>query len=427
MASSLVSLISKKIIKPSILTPPTKKSHKLSFIDQVMHMSIPMAFFYPKIGNYEPTHVSQILEKSLSKLLSFYYPYAGRLNKDDANYVDCNDMGVELSHVHIHCPMSQFFRQPYTNDEHVVFPVEQPYAHMHEGNLATIQVSYFDCKGIAIGGCLSHKIGDGFTTSNFFKNWGILTRDINATLSLHFVRDSIFPQSIDPSVVSTIKSKESTYLGKRFMFPVDKLNALKAKIAHESEIQNPTRVEVVSELLYKCALVTKRVYNSGSFEPSSFFQVANMRQRLNPPLSHDTCGNIFFGYLVEINNEKDVNCPKLVGEMRKGKLNLHAKESAIISEVVKLIDKGKTPFQSNEVDSYLCSSLLKFPLYKVDFGWGRPIRVSMGTGPSNKFFILLDNQSGGGVEAIVMLDEQHMAIFERDPELLEFASPITNL
>lgn len=140
MVSSLVSLISKKIIKPSILTPPTKISHQLSFVDQVMHMSIPMAFFYPKIGNYEPTHVPQILENSLSKLLSFYYPYAGRLNKDDANYVDCNDMGVELSHVHVHCPMSHILRQPYTNSDHVVFPVEQPYAHMNEGNLATTQV-----------------------------------------------------------------------------------------------------------------------------------------------------------------------------------------------------------------------------------------------------------------------------------------------
>ena len=44
--------------------------------------------------------------------LHMYYPYAGRLNKDNGNYVDCNDMGVVLSHIHVHCPMSQIFRQP---------------------------------------------------------------------------------------------------------------------------------------------------------------------------------------------------------------------------------------------------------------------------------------------------------------------------
>ncbi|XP_055808259.1 acyltransferase Pun1-like [Solanum dulcamara] len=265
MVSSLVSLISKKIIKPSILTLPSLKCHKLSFVDQVMHMSISMAFFYPNFGNCEPTHVSQILEKSLSKGLSFYYPYGGRLNKDDGNFVDCNDMGVELSHVRVHCPMSQIFTQPYTNAEHVVFPVEQPYGY-NEGNLATTQaqlkhgsraqtrmnlaliplkwieskwtkqwintivwssvlptnsdqVSHFDCGGIAIGGCLSHKIGDGCTASNF-NNWGILSRDISATLSPHFVGESIYPQSADPSVVSTIEPDDpKEYLGKKIHFP----------------------------------------------------------------------------------------------------------------------------------------------------------------------------------------------------------------
>ncbi|KAG5583503.1 hypothetical protein H5410_054130 [Solanum commersonii] len=347
MVPSLVSLLSKKIIKPSILTPPTKKSHKLSFVDQVVHMSISMAFFYPKIGNYEPTHVSQLLEKSLSITLSLYYPYAGRLNKDDHNYVDCNDMGVELSHVHVHCPMSQIFRQPFTHAEHVVFPVDdQTYAHNER------QVGYN--AGIAISGCLLHKIGDGCTASNFFYNWGVLSRDINAIpLSHpHFVGDSIYPKSNDPSVVSIIKFEESTYLRKRFVFPIDKLNALKAKIVHESKVQNPTRSEVVSSLLYKCAIDARKVNNSGSFKPSYLFQLANMCQRLNPPLSHDACGNILSGYFVEINNERDVNCSKLVREMRKGKLNLHAKKNVIISEVIESIEKGNTPFHSNEIDNY---------------------------------------------------------------------------
>lgn len=53
--------------------------------------------------------------------------------------------------------------------------------------------------------------------------------------------------------------------------------------------------------------------------------------------------------------------------------------------------------------------------------------MSMATGPFSKLFFLIDNQSGGGVEAIVMLDEQDMSIFDRDPELLEFAIPAPNL
>ncbi|XP_059298070.1 acyltransferase Pun1-like [Lycium ferocissimum] len=293
-------------------------------------MTVSLAFFYPKIGNdrksYGPTHVSQILEKSLSKTLSFYYPYAGRL-KDNGCSVDCNDMGVELSHVRVHCPMSQIFRQPYTQAEHVVFPV---YAN-NEGSLALTQVSHFDCGGIAIGGRLSHKIGDSCTANNFFYNWGVLSRDINATppANTHFVGDSIYPQPNDLFVISTIKSGEQEgYIGKRFQFPADKVKALKAKLAVDSRVQNPTRCEVLSALIYKCAVATGRILNSGSFKPSSLLQVADMRQRLNPPLSHDACENIISGYFVEINNVRDINCTKLVSEMRKGKLKLQDKENA---------------------------------------------------------------------------------------------------
>ncbi|OIS97679.1 PREDICTED: acylsugar acyltransferase 3-like [Nicotiana attenuata] len=427
VASSLISLISKKIIKPSIPTP--LRIHKLSFVDQVFHYYIPVSFFYPKNGNdksYEPTHVSQLLEKSLSKTLSFYYPYAGRLK--DSSTVDCNDAGVELSHVRVHCPMSEIFNHPYTNAEHVVFPVAQPHGH-DEGNLAITQVSHFDCGGIAVGGCLSHKIGDGCTASSFFYNWGVLSRDISANLSRpHFVEDSIYPQSSDPSIVSkSIKSEEPVgYLGKRFVFPAAKVNALKAIFSMDSGVCNPTRTEVVTALLYKCAVAARRV-NFGSFRPSSLFQVADMRQRLNPSLSHDASGNIISGFLVPITNEREMNCPRLVSEMRKEKEKLvdkdNIKKNAFISKVLDSLEKGK----NNEFDDYFCSSVIALPLYKTDFGWGRPAKVSMATGPISKLFFLMDNQSGGGVEALVMLDKQDMSIFEKDPELLEFAIPAPNL
>ncbi|XP_059316025.1 acyltransferase Pun1-like [Lycium ferocissimum] len=430
-SSSVVSLISKKIIKPSIQTPIPLRSHKLSFLDQVFDMSIPFAFFYPKTGNdksSEPSHVSHLLEKSLSKTLSCYYPYAGRIKGDSS--VDCNDMGVEFSNVRVHCPMSEILKRPYTDGENVAFPQRLPWNHTEEGNLVVAQVSYFDCGGIAIGGCLSHKIGDACTISNFFYNWGVLNRDKSVTLSPRFVGESLYPQSNDPSVVSTIKPEEPGYLGKRFVFPPAKINALKAKFSFDSGVQNPTRTEVVSALIYKHAIAA-RTTNFGSFKPSSLFQVSYMRERLNPPLSQDASGNIVSGFSVETTNERDVNCPRLVSELRNEKEKLdqdkaRAIENAFISEVVDSLEKGKTPFNSDVLDYYFCLSLNAFPLYKTDFGWGKPARVSLSTGPFNRWFHLMDNQSGGGVEAIVMLGEQDMSIFERDSELLEFATPVSN-
>ena len=68
--------------------------------------------------------MSQLLENSLSKTLSYYYPYAGKI-KDDF-IVDCNDVGVEVSNVRVYCPMSEILKQPYIDVENVAFPQRLP-------------------------------------------------------------------------------------------------------------------------------------------------------------------------------------------------------------------------------------------------------------------------------------------------------------
>ncbi|XP_060216692.1 uncharacterized protein LOC132644133 [Lycium barbarum] len=189
------------------------------------------------MDNYDQSYVSQFLEKSLSKALSFYYPYAGRLK--DSSSVDCNDMRVELSNVRVHCPMSQILKHPYTDAEHVAFPVAQPHYHNNEGFLAVAQLI--------------------------------------------------------------------------------------------AEVENPTRTEVVNA----CAVAARRD-NIGSFKPSSLFQVAKMRPRLNPLLSQDACGCLISRVYVKTTNERDINCPRLIREMRKEKEKLKEStmKNAIISQVV---------------------------------------------------------------------------------------------
>lgn len=144
-----------------------------------------------------------------------------------------------------------------------------------------------------------------------------------------------------------------------------------------------------------------------------------MRQRLKPSLSNNASGNLISGFSIETTDERDMNCPRLVSEMRIEKKKLvHDKENAFTSEVVDSLKKGKKAFSSDILDYYFCSSLMGFPLYKTDFGWGMPTRVSFTTGPFNRWFTLMDNPSG--VEAI------DMPIFENNPELLEFAIPLPN-
>ena len=68
---------------------------------------------------------------------------------------------------------------------------------------------------------------------------------------------------------------------------------------------------------------------------------------------------IIWLYFIEINNKKDINYPKLIREMRKGKLNLYAKENLIISEVIESIEKRNTLFHNNEFDDFFWENYME--------------------------------------------------------------------
>ena len=236
---SLVSVCDKTFIKPFSLTPPTLKYHKLSYIDQFYsNLYIPLAFFYPKVQQREEStdnelsHIVHLLQTSLSKTLVSYYPYAGKL-RDNA-IVDCNDMGAEFLSVRINCTMSEILDHPDASQaESIVFPKDLPWANNYEGgNLLVAQVSKFDCGGIAISMCLSHKIGDGTSVLNFVNDWSRMTYSpMTTTLAPKFVGDSVFSaNNYSPIIAPQMLSNVSECVQKRIIFHKIKLDALRAKV-----------------------------------------------------------------------------------------------------------------------------------------------------------------------------------------------------
>ncbi|XP_006363183.1 acylsugar acyltransferase 3-like [Solanum tuberosum] len=432
---SLVSICDKSFIKPSSLTPSTNRFHKLSLVDQSFsNLYIPIAFFYPKVeereesnNSHELSHIAHLLQTSLSQTLVSYYPYAGK-SKDNAT-IDCNDMGAEFLSARIKCHMSEILDYP--NAESIVFPKDLPWTNNYEGgNLLVVQVSKFDCGGIAVSVCLSHKIGDGCSVLNFFNDWASLTRDRATTTLINpsprFVGDSIFSaQNYGPLVDQRFVSDLNECVQKRLVFPTAKLNALRAKVAVESGVENPTRAEVVSALLFKCA--TKAASSTTTLMRTSklvnFFDVRTM---MKPRLPRRAIGNVlslFSTSAIDTNNEQEMKLPKLVHSLRKGVEVAYKKEQVQQNELI--MKKGKMLLENKDENCsnvYLCSNLCRYPFYNVDFGWGKPERVSLANGPFKNSFFLMDYKTGQGVEARVMLHKQHMSAFERDKELLEFIS-----
>ncbi|XP_015065382.1 acylsugar acyltransferase 3-like [Solanum pennellii] len=431
---SLVSVCDKTFIKPSSLTPPTLRYHKLSYIDQFYsNMYIPLAFFYPKVQQREEStdnelsQIAHLLQTSLSKTLVSYYPYAGKL-RDNAT-IDCNDMGAEFLSVRINCTMSEILDHPDASQaESIVFPKDLPWANNYEGgNLLVAQVSKFDCGGIAISVCLAHKIGDGTSALNFVNDWSRMTHSpTTTTLSPKFVGDSVFSSNnYSPIITPQMLSDVSECVQKRIIFPTTKLDALRAKVAAESGVENPTRAEVVSALLFKCAIKAASSTTT-SMRPSKFVHLLNVRSMLKSRLPQSTIGNILSSFSTTATKEEDIELPELVRSLRKGVEEAykkdHVEQNEMMLEVVESMRKGKKPYDDEYENVYSCSNLCKFPLYKVDFGWGKPERVSLPNGPFKNFFFLKDYKIGEGVDARVMLDKQHMSEFERDEELLDLIS-----
>ncbi|KAH0663161.1 hypothetical protein KY284_028092 [Solanum tuberosum] len=213
----MISIISKKIIKPFTPNPSTHRWHKLSILDQCLtHFYMPFGFFYPKnqvndIPN-GPKQLSNLLSNSLSKTLSYYYPWAGSL-KDNAT-IECDDHGSEFLEVQINSPMDKVVD---SNVKDLTFPQGVPWANGVDRALIVAQLSHFDCGGIALSVCLSHKIGDGSSANCFLRDWAALTRSSNTNPSPYFIEDSIIPSPIGPLVSPVVGSDMDKCVQKRFV------------------------------------------------------------------------------------------------------------------------------------------------------------------------------------------------------------------
>ncbi|XP_060170163.1 acyltransferase Pun1-like [Lycium barbarum] len=447
--SRLLSTISKKIVKPFTPTPPTQRIHKLSLLDQCMgNFYMPLVLFYPKHQLEQgPKQLSKLLENSFSKAMTYHHPWAGSL-RDNATIL-CDDTGAEFFEVEVNCPMAQVVHRP-----DLTFPPGLSWRNVPPadagGRLSVAQFSHFDCGGIAISVCLSHKVGDARSAFFFLKDWAALTRQYpNGKLVCpsYYVQDSLMPSRpdgpLDFPVVVEPNTQESVEFEKRFFLSESKIRALKALVASDpsSVVQNPTTTEVASALVYKCAATAGANLSNGNDSSSQLVLVSDLRKTIPPPIpSTSTIGNILTAFNTPIYNLGDLRLPKLVADIRRSKHELSTrdnfKENTWVLEMLEYANRINTGTEddqsyrqkSSSHDVYRCSSICNMPFQDLDFGWGRPSRASMASAPfSNMFYLMNTHDQSRGIEVFVNLNQQQMSIFEQDKDFLQFATPVDDV
>ncbi|KAL4567411.1 hypothetical protein LXL04_022995 [Taraxacum kok-saghyz] len=395
---------------------------------------MPMVTFYPNT-NHSSHDKTLDLKNSLSRALTKYYPFAGTLDKVTPTYVDCNDNGADFLEASIDSKLSDFLTKSKHEDLDQLFPHGLVDYRSKRGddhdlqsddkvNPLAVQVNHFECGGVAVAVSLSHKIADAASLGHFVNDWAEMTQFCSGELKRNDDPQFIPFQSMNMNSKEMSFERPDDCITRSFVFPKLKIDELKLKVktmtAESAEpIMNPSLVDVLTWLLYKCAVSAATKNNPDSYKPTGIAQLVNLRSKMMEKLPEKSIGNLITHMEILTKNGSEINPESFIGEMKKQKMQF--KSIRNFETVFDIISSTDLEEQVKRAASlYICSSLCGFHAYEIDFGWGKPVKTTVAGDIGKNSFILMDAPDMDGIEAIVCLGKQDMAIVESDPELLAF-------
>ncbi|XP_042756527.1 acylsugar acyltransferase 3 [Lactuca sativa] len=402
--------------KPLNHLPQHLYTSKLITFLYLIEVLLAFVFFYP---NYKKDDTN-ILKQSLSKCLAQYYPLAGRIPSPPEPYINCNDEGVEFLEAFNDSPLDDFIHKN-VQDEFIdqLFPYGLTCTPQASSPLLLkVQLNHFSGGGAAVALSMSHKFADGATIANFVNHWATVAR-CGSPINPCFISSS----KTDNTKMSDFNVNDldkGNYVTRRFVFPNSKLQELKTKvIAMGTAPINPTRVEVVTSLLFKHA-VSAATTSSGSLKPSNLTITVNMRNKFVENYPETAAGNLSMYGVAKMGDSGKIKLGEVIARIRKAKMELEG-----IKDEQELVQKFANAISNLQGDLYYITSVCRVPFYQVDFGWGKPVEVIIRFPNVGKnVIVLMDTASGDGIMANVQLPEEEMVILQKDKEFLTYVKDV---
>lgn len=429
-----VEVIGRETIKPSSPTPDHLSTYELCLLDQFAPvMYIPVILFYDNplanggVVDDDGDYVAEKtlhLKKTLSQTLTHFYPLAGRITSTTFHSVDCNDAGTEFATAKINCPLSKFLKKPDMELFRQLVAVDVESSELPKtGPLLVVQITFFECGGMAVGVVTSHKFMDVASLITFLKSWtatALGSEDEAAVPKLGCA--SLLPTIEHPPPIEIPRAKSKSI---RFVFEAEKIEALRHKAAGEMG-KYPTRVEAVSALIWKSAMEAFRSCNKNSLPAFVFNQVLNVRARTVPCLPENIVGNLIraFPTMWEQSDADDLQLLVLKLKRSIEQVKAFYAEGLDAGRICQELDGFFREMARSQgaVVMYHSSSWCRFPFYEVEFGWGKPTWVSTCDMKVKNSILLMDTRDGNGIEVSLNLAEEEMGFLESNQELLAFAS-----
>ncbi|KAI9108009.1 hypothetical protein K1719_020882 [Acacia pycnantha] len=422
-----VEIISKEIVKPSSPTPQHLRHYHLSFLDQLSpQVNNSWVYFFSVHQTSKPfniTDASNHLKKSLSQVLSYFYPLAGRLT--NTNFVDCNDDGVPYIETRVRCRLRHIIDNPSPADVRKFLPYEMDEA---VNTVAGGQVNVFDCGGVAIGVSMSHKVGDALSYFHFVKSWAAVCRggEPEQNIRTHFQSSMLFP----PKDMSGYNRKFpiDKIVSRRFVFEASVIESLRAKHSEKMKkndllegTKQPSRIEVLSTFIW--TRFEEATKEEGGKKNHLVAWTVNLRPRMDPPLPEHAFGNYSWYIRTFPSSDEKGECNDLGMKLRE-ELSKIDKDFIVELQEGEEWKRERSSSDSNEeMVVFSFTSLCWFPVYEVDFGWGNPVWAGPPTWKFKNVVVFKDTVSGDGcIEAYISLTEEDMAKLEGNEEFLEHVS-----
>ncbi|KAJ3674667.1 hypothetical protein LUZ60_005283 [Juncus effusus] len=423
---------SSRIVKPSYNgnSPSANLRIPLTVFDKVTyntHIAVIYAFNPPTLSN-------NAIEKGLSKVLSEYREWAGRLVEDEEGnlVINLNDQGVRFIETSVDTNLRNILPSKPTKDLLSLHPnlynVEE---------LVQVQLTRFTCGSLVVGFTAHHLVADGHATSNFLVAWGLATRGLAIDpIPLH-TRGELFKPREPPLIQYEHHGVEYTK---------DKFNE-KMKYYHESDEKEEVIIhkvhftkEFIGKLRAKASIGISKPYSRfetilahlwravtkarqlGGHETTEIRISVNGRMRMNPKIPNEYFGNLVLWAFPHSKVEDLVNQPlQYATELIRSevtKISDNYFKSFIDFASSKAIDKeglvssavmNKRFLSPNlEVDSWLT-----FPFYDLDFGGGSPYYFMPTYFATEGMLFLLPSYLGdGSIDVIVPLFENNLHAFK---------------
>ncbi|KAI3763217.1 hypothetical protein L1987_53670 [Smallanthus sonchifolius] len=414
---------SSKFIKPLIPTPPTLHHYKMGSTDELApFMNVAVVLFFPGNTNHNPTFVVE-LERSLEKTLTRLYPLAGRY-VEDSRIIDCIDEGVEFVHAKVNIKIQDFLGCEVNVrlvDGFVSFITRDITGRVIDSLLA-IQVTEFECGGVAIGASATHRIVDASTLCTFLNEWAAMNRGENETelTGPGFNSSSLFPAyGVGPMPLPPMSDGDmlSEHIRKRISFSESEISSMKAKATASGKYNTCrlSKVQLVQAIIWKALIGVDRASHDYPRE-SILTQPVNLRGKMASLIPKNSCGNLWgvcatestiLETTEELANLLNDSVTKTVNEFSK----VHHD-----SEQGRMVVLNSFSIMTNIREStnvIPITSWCKIPFYEVDFGFGKPIWATPGTVPIKNSAFLMDDAGGNGVEAYVFLEAKDVPYFEK--------------